>query len=133
MAYTEEQVLCDFIYFKFKITNIKKRCPFQYRGLDCKSRKLRDTWSNRQVWPWSTKRSRAKANRVLPKNALVTANTLFHQHERRLYTWTSQYQNQIDYILVAKDGENLHSQQKQDQELPVALIMNSLLQNAGLN
>ena len=50
---------------------------------------IRDTWSNRQVWPWSTKRSRAKANRVLPKNALVTANTLFQQHKRRLYTWTS--------------------------------------------
>ena len=24
-------------------------------------------WSNRQVWPWSTKWSRAKANRVLPR------------------------------------------------------------------
>ena len=25
------------------------------------------TWSNRQIWPWSTKLSRAKANRVLPR------------------------------------------------------------------
>ena len=24
------------------------------RGLECKSRKSRDTWSNRQIWPWST-------------------------------------------------------------------------------
>ena len=35
------------------------------------------------------------------ENALVIANTLFQQHERRLYTWTSpdsQHQNQIDYI-----------------------------------
>ena len=32
----------------------KKRCPFHYRGLECKSRKSRNTWSNRQVWPWST-------------------------------------------------------------------------------
>ena len=30
----------------------KKRCPFHYRGLECKSWKSRDTWSNRQVWPW---------------------------------------------------------------------------------
>ena len=44
----------------------KKRCPFYYRGLECKSRKSRDTWSNRQMWSWSTKWSRAKANRVLP-------------------------------------------------------------------
>ena len=35
-------------------TNTKKRCPFLHRRLECKSRKLRDTWSNRQVWPWST-------------------------------------------------------------------------------
>ena len=44
-----------------------KRCPFHYRGLECKSRKSRDTWSNRQVWPWSTEWNRAKANRVLPR------------------------------------------------------------------
>ena len=32
---------------------LKKRCPFHYRGLECKSRKSRNTWSNRQIWPWS--------------------------------------------------------------------------------
>ena len=34
------------------------------------------------------------------ENALVIANTLFQQHKRRLYTWTSpdgQHRNQIDY------------------------------------
>ena len=46
-------------------TNTQKRCPFHYRGLECKSRKSRNTWSNRQIWPWSTEWSRAKANRVL--------------------------------------------------------------------
>ena len=45
----------------------KKRCPFHYRGLECKSRKSRNTWSNRQIWPWNTEWSRAKANRVLPR------------------------------------------------------------------
>ena len=36
---------------------------------------------------------------------LVIANTLFQQHKRRLYTWTSsdgQHQNQIDYILCSQ-------------------------------
>ena len=82
-----------------------KGCPFHYRGLECKSRKLRNTWSNREIWPWSTKWSRAKANRVFQENAQVIANTLFQQHKRRLYTWTSpdgQYQNQIDYILCSQ-------------------------------
>ena len=45
----------------------KKRCPFHYRGLECKSRKSRNTWSNRQIWPWSMEWSRAKANRALPR------------------------------------------------------------------
>ena len=27
----------------------QKRCRFHYRGLECKSRKSRNTWSNRQI------------------------------------------------------------------------------------
>ena len=34
---------------------------------------------------------------------------------------------------ATKDGETLYSQQKQDQELTVAQIMNSLLPNSDLN
>ena len=48
------------------ITNTQKRCPF-LGGLECKSRKSRNTWSNRQIWSWSTEWSRAKAKRVLPR------------------------------------------------------------------
>ena len=33
---------------------LKNRCPFHDRGLKCKSRKLRNTWTNRKIWPWST-------------------------------------------------------------------------------
>ena len=62
---------------------------FQHRGLECKSRKSRDTWNNRQLWPWSKKWSKAKANRVLPKVnrvlPLVIANTRFQQHEMTLH------------------------------------------------
>ena len=36
-------------------------------------------------------------------------------------------------LFLPKDGETLYSQQKQDQELTVAQIMNSLLPNADLN
>ena len=45
----------------------KKRFPFHYRGPECKSRESRDIWSNRKILPWSTKQSRSKANRVLPR------------------------------------------------------------------
>ena len=39
------------------------------------------------------------------ENALVIANTLFQQHKRRLYTWTSpdgQHRNQIDYTMCSQ-------------------------------
>ena len=39
------------------------------------------------------------------ENARVIANTVFRQHKRRLYTWTSpdgQHQNQTDYILFSQ-------------------------------
>ena len=44
-----------------------KICPFHYRGLECKSKKSRNTWSNRQNWSWNMEWSRAKTNRVLPR------------------------------------------------------------------
>ena len=70
------------------------------------------------------------------KNALVIANTLFQQHNRRLYTWTSpdgQYQNQIDYILCSQRWRSSIQSANQERELTVAQIMNSLLPNSDLN
>ena len=66
------------------------------------------------------------------ENTMVIANTLFQTHERRLYTWTTpdgQHQNQIDYICCSQRWRALYSQQKQDQELTVAQIMNFILPN----
>ena len=43
------------------------------------------------------------------QNTLVIENTLFQQHKRQLYTWTSpdgQHQNQIDYILCSQRWRN---------------------------
>ena len=68
-------------------TNTQKRCPFHYRGLECKSSTSRDTWSNRQIWPWSTNEAGQRLTEFCQENALVIANTLFQQHKRRLYTW----------------------------------------------
>ena len=74
-----------------------------------KSRKSRNTWSNRQIWPWNVEWSRAKANEFCQENTLVIANTLLQQHKRRLYTWTSsdgQHWNQTDYILYSQRWRN---------------------------
>jgi len=63
-----------------------------------------ETPGNRQVWPWSTKWSRAKANRVLPREHSGHNKHPLSTTQELLYTWTppvGQYQNQIDYILFS--------------------------------
>ena len=65
------------------------------------------------------------------ENALVIANTLFQQHKRSLYTWTSPdawHQNQIDYILCSQRWRSSIQSAKtrlgadcgSDHELPIA-------------
>ena len=63
------------------------------------------------------------------ENALVTANTLFQQHKEDSTHGHHQMVNteiRLIILFAAKDGEALYGQQKQDQELTVAQIMNSL-------
>ena len=70
------------------------------------------------------------------ENALVIANTLFQQHKRRSTHGHHQMVNteiRLIIFFAAKDGEALYSQQKQNWELTVAQIMNSLLPNPDLN
>ena len=118
-------------------TNTKKGYPFDHRELKCKSRKSRDTWRDRQVWPWSTKWSRAKANRVLSREH--TGHSKHPLPTTQEKTLTCEYQqmvniqNQIDCILCSQNEETQYSQQKQDLGLTVAQIMSSLLQNSGIN
>ena len=70
------------------------------------------------------------------EDALVIANTLFnntredatHGHHQMVNT-----EIRLIILFAAKDGETLYSQQKEDQELTVAQIMNSLLPNSDLH
>ena len=48
-------------------------------------------------------------------------------------TYSALAGNFFTISIAAKDGEAVHSQQKQDQELTVAQIMKSLLPNSDLN
>ena len=69
-------------------------------------------------------------------NTLVIANGLF-QHTRddssRGHHQIVNTEIRLIIFFATKVGEALYSQQKQDQELTVAQIMNSLLQNSDLN
>ena len=78
---------------------------FHHRGLECKRRRSRDTWSNGQIWPWVQNEAQQRLIEFCQENTMVIANTLFQQHKRTLYTWTSlddQYRNYIDYILCSQ-------------------------------
>ena len=91
-------------------TNTKKRCPFHYRWPECKSRKSRDNWSNRQIWPWSTKQSRSKANRILPREHIShTKHPLPTTQEKTLRMDITRWSiTKSDwYSFAAKDGEAL--------------------------
>ena len=69
------------------------------------------------------------------ENALVIANTFFqHPREDSTHGHHQMVNTKITLIIffVAKDGEALYSQQKQDWELTVAQIMSSL-PNSNLN
>jgi len=77
-----------------------------------------------------------KTNRVLPREHTgnrkqplpTTQDNSIHGHDQMVNT-------EIRWIMffATKDGEALYSQQKQDQELTMAQIMNSLLPNTDLN
>ena len=85
-------------------TNTQKRCSFHHRGLECKRRKSRDTWSDKFDLGVQNEAGH-RLTKFCQENTLVIANTLFQQNKRRLYTWTSpdgQHQNQIDYIFCSQ-------------------------------
>ena len=80
--------------------------------------------------------NRAKANRVLPREHTghskhplpTTREDSTNGHHQVVNT-----EIRLIILFAANDGEPLYSQQKQEWELTVAQIMNSLLPNSDLN
>ena len=87
----------------------KKRCPFHYRGWNKKE-------GSQEIPGVTGKFDFGLQNEVgrrltefCQENTLAVANTLFQQHKRTLYIWTSphgQHWNQIDYILCRQRWKN---------------------------
>ena len=93
---------------------------------------------NRHDWPWSTNWSRAKTNRVLPREHTGHRKHRLPTAQEMTLQWTSkddqcQIPDQIDYILGSWRWRNPIQPEKQDWELTVAQNMNSSLQNSDLN
>jgi len=83
-------------------TNTPKKCPFHHRGLGCKSRKSRDTWSNRQIWPWSTEWMHWSQQTPFSNN---TREDSTHRHHQMVNT-----ESRLIIFFAAKDGEVLSVQ-----------------------
>ena len=107
-----------------------------YRGLECKCRSQETLGVTCKFGLGVQNEAGQRLMEFCQENALVIANTLFHKHERRLYTDITRWsimEIRLIIFYAAKDVEALYSQQKQNQELTVAQIMNSLLPNSDLN
>ena len=86
-------------------TNTQKRCPFHYRGLECKVGSQETPEVTGKFGFGVQNEAGQRLIEFCQENALVIANTLFQQHKRRLYTWTSpdgQHQNQTHHILCSQ-------------------------------
>ena len=86
-------------------TNTQKRCPFHIGDWNAKvgSQETSGVTCKFGLGVWNE--ARQSIIEFCQENALVTANTLFNQQKRRLYTWTSpdgQHWNEIDYILCSQ-------------------------------
>ena len=83
----------------------KKRCPFHYRGLECKKESQETPGVTGKFGLGIQNEPRQRLIEFCQKKALIIANSLFQKHKRRLYTWTSpdgQHWNQTDYILCSQ-------------------------------
>ena len=107
----------------------KKRCPFHHRRLKCKSRKSRDTWSNRQVGLGVQNEAGQRLTKFCQENTPVIANTFSnntrddstHGHHQKVNT-----EVRLIIFFVTEGREALYNQQKQDWELTLAQIISSL-------
>ena len=91
-----------------------------------------ETWSNRQIGPWSINEAGQRLTEFYQENwsqqtpfSNSTREDSTHGHHLMVNT-----EIRLIIFFAIKDGEALYSQQKQDQELTVAQIMNSLLPNS---
>ena len=86
-------------------TNTQKRCPFHLGDWNAKVGSQETPGVTGTFALGVQNEAEQRLIEFCQENALVIANTLWQQHKRRLYTWTSldgQYLNQTDYILCSQ-------------------------------
>ena len=98
----------------------------------------RNTWSNRQIWPWSTEWSRAKANRVLPRECTghskhpppTTQEKTLHMDIARWPTqksdWLYSLQPKIEKVYTVRKKTRPGADCGSDHELLIAKFRHKL-------
>ena len=66
-------------------THTQKRCPVHHRGLECKSRKSRDTWSNRQFGLSVKNEERQRLTALLTEHTGHSKHPLLTIQEKTLH------------------------------------------------
>ena len=108
-------------------------CPFHSGGLECKSRSQETPGVTGRFGLGMRNEAGKRLIEFCQENTLLIANILFQQNKEDSTHGHHQMANtkiRLIIFLAAKDGESLYSQQKQDWELSVPQIMNSLLPNS---
>ena len=88
--------------------NMQKRCHFHYRGLECKSRESRNTWSNRKIWLGVQNEAGKRLTEFFQENALVIATPTSNSTREDLTHGYHQVVNTEIRLIIfsaAKDGE----------------------------
>ena len=113
-----------------------QRKKYNFIVEECKGRKSRNTWSNRQIWPWSIEWNTAKSNRLLPRE-----HTSHSKHLLRTTQEKTLHMDIARWLTLKSDW--LYSLQPQMEKLYIVSknktrswlvqIMNSLLPNSDWN
>ena len=96
----------------------QKRCPFHYRGLECKSRSQETPGVTGKFGLGAQNEAGQRLIEFCQENTLVIANILFQQHKRILYTLHHQMVNtkiRLIIFFAAEDGEAVYNQQNRTQ------------------
>ena len=127
---------CEDLEDLLELTPKKKRYSIYHWKLEWKSRKSKDTWSNRQVWPWRTEWSRAKANWILPRE--------YTGHSKHPFSTTQEMTLHMDiskwsilksywYILCNQGWRSYKQSAKTRTGADCSSDHQLLIQNSGLN
>ena len=112
-----------------------KMLSWDFPGMQ--NRKSRDTWSNRQIWPWSTEWSKSIANRVFPREGIGhSRHPSSTAQEKTLHKNITRWSiPKLDwlYSLQPKMEKLYDVIKKQEREMTVTQSMNSVLPNSDLN